>query len=95
MVGYVDKAMERYPLQMKIVVRFGIYQIEDRTIDVTVMYDRAVLAVKRIKENTERHTHILTIPCGMNCYSKKRLPIPCNRRLPMENFSFIYSQNAI
>lgn len=37
MVGYVDKAMERYPLQMKIVVRFGIYQIEDRTIDVTVM----------------------------------------------------------
>ena len=46
---YVDKAMERYPLQMKIVVRFGIYQIEDRTIDVTVMYDRAVLAVKRIK----------------------------------------------
>ena len=36
-------------LQMKIVVRFGIYQIEDRTIDVTVMYDRAVLAVKRIK----------------------------------------------
>ena len=49
MVGYVDKAMERYPLQMKIVVRFGIYQIEDRTIDVTVMYDRAVLAVKRIK----------------------------------------------
>lgn len=49
MVGYVDKAMERYPLQMKIVVRFGIYQIEDRTIDVTVMYDRAALAVKRIK----------------------------------------------
>ena len=49
MVGYVDKAMERYPLQMKIVVHFGIYQIEDRTIDVTVMYDRAVLAVKRIK----------------------------------------------
>lgn len=49
MVGYVDKAMERYPLQMKIVVCFGIYQIEDRTIDVTVMYDRAVLAVKRIK----------------------------------------------
>ena len=49
MVGYVDKAMERYPLQIKIVVRFGIYQIEDRTIDVTVMYDRAVLAVKRIK----------------------------------------------
>ena len=34
---------------MKIVVRFGIYQIEDRTIDVTVMYDRAALAVKRIK----------------------------------------------
>ena len=49
MVSYVDKAMERYPLQMKIVVRFGIYQIENRTIDVTVMYDRAVLAVKRIK----------------------------------------------
>lgn len=49
MVGYVDKAMERYPLQMKIVVHFGIYQIEDRTIDVTVMYDRAALAVKRIK----------------------------------------------
>ncbi|MBU5430959.1 EAL domain-containing protein [Kineothrix sp. MSJ-39] len=49
MVSYVDRAMERYPLQMKIVVRFGIYQIENRTIDVTVMYDRAVLAVKRIK----------------------------------------------
>jgi len=49
MISYVDKAMERYPLQMKIVVRFGIYQIEDRSIDVTVMYDRAVLAVKRIK----------------------------------------------
>lgn len=41
--------MEDYPLRMKINLKFGIYKIEQRSIGVSHMSDRAILAGDQIK----------------------------------------------
>lgn len=49
MPDMIQKALDKYPLDMKIIVKHGVYCINDRTVPVSVMCDRAILAVKGIK----------------------------------------------
>lgn len=48
-VETVIKNIAGYPLSMKINVKFGIYEIDDRSIPVTSMCDRAILAANAAK----------------------------------------------
>lgn len=41
--------MQKFPLGMKISLKFGVYEIDDREIEVNSMCDRAQIAVKQIK----------------------------------------------
>ncbi|MEG1779574.1 MAG: EAL domain-containing protein, partial [Oscillospiraceae bacterium] len=45
----IIQAINDYPLKINIVLKFGIYQIEDVTIPLNVMCDRAKLATESIK----------------------------------------------
>ncbi|MGE4213650.1 MAG: EAL domain-containing protein [Anaerotignaceae bacterium] len=49
MVDVVNEALASYPLNMKIVVKFGIYQHGGLTLTIRAMCDRAKLAVESIK----------------------------------------------
>lgn len=49
MVNVVNEALVSYPLNMKIVVKFGIYQHGGLTLTIRAMCDRAKLAVESIK----------------------------------------------
>lgn len=44
--------------ESRVIQHVGIYSIEDRTIPVSVMYDRAVLAIGRVKEDYENRVGI-------------------------------------
>lgn len=46
--------LEDYPLPMRIQVKIGIYQIDDRNLSIARMCDRALLAVNSIKGNFSR-----------------------------------------
>lgn len=49
MVNVVNEALSSYPLNMKIVVKFGIYQPRGLALTIRAMCDRAKLAVESIK----------------------------------------------
>ena len=48
--------LRQYPLDMEIVPAVGIYRICDRTVPVSLMCDRAILAARSVKGNYMRHT---------------------------------------
>lgn len=48
--------LRQYPLEMEIIPAIGIYRIHDRTLPVSLMCDRAILAAKSVKGNYMRHT---------------------------------------
>lgn len=41
--------LQKFPLDMKIVIRFGVYEITDREMEIDIMCDRAQIAVNQIK----------------------------------------------
>lgn len=41
--------LQKFPLGMKIALKFGVYEIDDREIEINSMCDRAQIAVKQIK----------------------------------------------
>ncbi len=49
-----DEMSRAYP-DYRFVIHFGLYRITDPTVDVGVMCDRALLALKAVKGNYERH----------------------------------------
>lgn len=49
LVKVVNEELSSYPISMKVVVKFGIYQSEGMSLTVRAMCDRAKLAVKSIK----------------------------------------------
>ncbi len=50
----MDKIRE-YKLDFKIIIRYGVYQIDDKSVSVNVMCDRANLAIKSIKGKFEKY----------------------------------------
>ncbi len=48
--------LKQYPLNMEIIPAIGIYYIQDKTLPVSLMCDRAVLAAQSVKGNYLRHT---------------------------------------
>lgn len=53
MVDHINSKMEDYPLDMKVHVKLGVYEIHDITISVNSMCDRAFIAVKAAKGRYE------------------------------------------
>ncbi|MBD5539634.1 MAG: EAL domain-containing protein [Lachnospiraceae bacterium] len=53
MVDNINRHMEDYPLDMKVHVKIGVYQIHDITVAVNSMCDRAFIAVKAAKGRYE------------------------------------------
>lgn len=53
MVNNINRHMEDYPLDMKVHVKIGVYQIHDITVSVNSMCDRAFIAVKAAKGRYE------------------------------------------
>lgn len=53
MFAEVTSSLNEYPMNINIVLRFGIYEIDDTTIPVNVMCDRAKLAIESIKGKYE------------------------------------------
>lgn len=47
--AHTNQAVEDYPLDMKVHVKSGVYQISDSTVSVNSMCDRALIAVKAAK----------------------------------------------
>ncbi|MGN0130906.1 MAG: EAL domain-containing protein [Lachnospiraceae bacterium] len=54
MVEYLNRDMESYPLDMKVHVKAGVYEIHDVHISVNSMCDRAFIAVKAAKGRYEK-----------------------------------------
>lgn len=54
MVGNLNRSMETYPLDMKVHVKIGVYQIHDASVPVNSMCDRAFIAVKAAKGRYEK-----------------------------------------
>ncbi len=54
MVDNINRHMEDYPLDMKVHVKIGVYQIHDITVSVNSMCDRAFIAVKAAKGRYEK-----------------------------------------
>lgn len=50
----IDKIRD-YKLDFKIIIKYGVYQIDDKSLSVNVMCDRANLAIKSIKGKFENH----------------------------------------
>lgn len=48
-ISYMRNEVNNYDLSMKVTVKFGIYKVEDKTISVAKMCNRALLAVEMIK----------------------------------------------
>ena len=55
MMDYLQTTATQYPLDYEIVLAFGLYVIDDRTVSVHTMLDRALQALKTIKGQYERH----------------------------------------
>lgn len=53
MVNNINRIMENYPLDMKIHVKMGVYEVHDGTVPVNSMCDRAFIAVKAAKGHYE------------------------------------------
>lgn len=53
MVNSINRKMENYPLDMKIHVKVGIYEVHDAAVPVNSMCDRAFIAVKAAKGRYE------------------------------------------
>lgn len=53
LVDSINRYMEDYPLDMKVHVKIGVYQIHDITVSVNSMCDRAFIAVKAAKGRYE------------------------------------------
>lgn len=51
MVDDIESSMIAYPVDMKLHVKFGIYNVDDINVNVNAMCDRAVMAVKSIKSD--------------------------------------------
>lgn len=52
--AFMDKTNRRiaeYPLDFELVMNYGIYLVDDRSLNVSEMYERANLAAKKCKEN--------------------------------------------
>lgn len=48
-ISYMRNEAANYPLNMKVAVKFGIYKVDDRSISVAKMCNRALLALELIK----------------------------------------------
>lgn len=48
-IKHVAKDFARYPLGMKITFKFGVYPIDDPSVPVSLMYDRAIIAAESVK----------------------------------------------
>lgn len=55
MVAHANKYLNHYPLNMKIVLKFGIYQIDNVKLSARAICDRAKLAIKSIKGKYETY----------------------------------------
>lgn len=48
-ISYMRNEINNYEINMKVTVKFGIYKVEDKSISVAKMCNRALLAVEMIK----------------------------------------------
>lgn len=53
-IEYVDEDVAKYPLNMRLNVKYGIYQIENRETALLNMCDRARMAVNKVKGDYDR-----------------------------------------
>lgn len=53
-VEVCNKILVQYPMDMKMVMKVGIYQITDGTVSINAMCDRAVIASKSIKQSFDK-----------------------------------------
>lgn len=53
-IGFVDEDVTKYPLNMRLNVKYGIYQIENRETALLNMCDRARMAVNKVKGDYDK-----------------------------------------
>ena len=53
----VNQEINKFPIDMHIVIRFGVYHIVDRSLPVASMVDSATVAVESLKDKSHRPKH--------------------------------------
>lgn len=54
-LGMLDSWLSAYPLDFAFFVRIGMYRVDDPSLDVSLMTDRALLALRSAKSGSERY----------------------------------------
>ncbi|MEG1345326.1 MAG: EAL domain-containing protein, partial [Acidaminococcaceae bacterium] len=60
MLEAAEQNLRAYPLDLRVVVAYGIYRIEDHTLPVTTMCDRALLAANSVKGSYDKNYAVYT-----------------------------------
>lgn len=55
MMSVLQESLRAYPINFEIALNFGLYRVDDRTVRIDEMIDRAATAQKTIKGNYSRH----------------------------------------
>ncbi len=85
-VNYIKEDLKNYPLDFDIIPIFGIYVITNRTMQISVMYDKATLAAKSIKDSYMSVYAYYTEEMGRRITVEQELVNEMNEALESEQF---------
>ena len=90
MVSVVNESLSAYPLNMKIVVKFGIYQPCGLPLTVRAMSDRAKLAVESIKEKYDVLYAFYNEEIGSMLLEEQQIAAEMKRALEKKQFQIYF-----
>ncbi|NCC42821.1 MAG: EAL domain-containing protein, partial [Clostridia bacterium] len=90
LVDRVSERIDEYPLNMKISMMYGIYEVEDREVPVTIMCDRALLAAQSIKGRYDTAYAFYDDAVRQHLLTEQEITNEMNRALEQEQFQVYF-----
>lgn len=90
MVNVVNEALATYPLNMKIVVKFGIYHPDRLPLTIRAMCDRAKLAVESIKGKYDVLCAFYNEEIGSQIHEEQQIAAEMKRALEKKQFHIYF-----
>lgn len=78
--------MNKYPLEMDLTLRFGVYCVDDKTLSVRAMTDRARLAMEQIKGSAFHHVGIYSAEQRMRLLKEQDIINDMHNAIKEEQF---------
>ena len=88
----MEKSLASVKIEQKINLYYGVYTIEDRGMSVDLMCDRANLALRTVKGNSNRAYAVYNDELHQVVLSEQQLPTPWRRHFSRDSLRFITSR---